>query len=434
MDQPIAKNAIERRIDLLGELWNEFAENPEPRFLRWLTDGDGAGMIDAFLEVQNGEGGDIPDLFLRFNTPFDDPESHGFRLIEAFQAMYEESREVLAEEGIDDNWVCPEPRDGTSDIEALVNVCVSFREHYEGLMLNLAIALLPDAISDPGDWQDWLGELVQAGLPETVRVTVVDRTEAPLLNELAESEPALVSTITPDLDMSGAMNELAKQAGGTGPGAEFRRLYVELTNLASKGDMELMNRKAEAALSIARQENWPALQVAVHLLLAATHLGAGRTDDSIGAYRAGGEAAAEAQKQEDPSGGKLVVQCRFGEASALMADKRYDEAALVYEQTGPVAEEGEDYFMALEAWRMAGYCHQQTGDSESAWQRWLRALDAAEKLDESVRQNSTLPYVGEGLLRLARSYPYKDEADKVRARMAKLAGPDWEEKLQQGGS
>mgnify|MGYP001607322937 CR=1 FL=1 len=45
-----------------------------------------------------------------------------------------------------------------------------------------------------------------------------------------------------------------------------------------------------------------------------------------------------------------------------------------------------------------------------------------------MRANSTLPFVGQGLLRLLRKRD-KDLAREVRSRMERLAGPDWEEKL-----
>ena len=51
MVQTDQKNAIEQRIDELGQLWNEFAENPKARLLRCVVDSDSARMMDLFLEL-----------------------------------------------------------------------------------------------------------------------------------------------------------------------------------------------------------------------------------------------------------------------------------------------------------------------------------------------------------------------------------------------
>jgi uncharacterized protein involved in type VI secretion and phage assembly len=79
------KNAIERRLCVLIALWNEFAENPEARMLRWLVDQEEARMIDVFLEGQDEAGGDVPHLLIRFDEPFEDATTQRFSLVQSLQ-------------------------------------------------------------------------------------------------------------------------------------------------------------------------------------------------------------------------------------------------------------------------------------------------------------------------------------------------------------
>ncbi len=422
------KNAIERRIDELAGLWNEFASNPQPRMLRWLTDADGAQLVEVFLEVQNEEVGDVPDLFIRFDTPFEDPRRHGLALLALLREKYEEIREGIAAEGIASEWTCPTPRPGESDIAALAKACASLRTYYEAIMENLVLVLMPQAVADVAGWQEWLRKLVRSGLPANVRVMVLDDEEAPILDTVCKAEPERIVTVTPDLDMPGAMEELAR-SGGTGPGVSFRRHFVALSNAAAAGDLAKAARSGAAALSIASEHHWPQMQVVIHMALGGAYLGVGKLVEALASYRTAGKVAGDATAEGDPLGPKLRVQSLLADGSALVSGGQHAEAAVVYETAAPLATQQGDHLMAMESCRMAAYCHEMNGQFELAWRCGQLALEAGGSLDDQLRTNSTLQYVGQGLLRLTKHRAYARMADDVRERMAELIGPDWEQKV-----
>jgi hypothetical protein len=429
------KSAIERRLEKLADLWNEFADDPDARLLRWLVDGDSAQMVLGFLEQQNQGAGDLPDLFMRFEVPFDDPRRYAGLLVEAFKKMYdeiradEETRTKFSADKIPLEWACPAPRPGSSDADAFVQCCTSFRKYYEDRMVHLALILTPERIADASEWGKWLLTLVRSSVPANVRFTVVDRADAPALNELAKAEPKLITTKTPELDMAGAVKEIVRDAGVSGPGAAYQKHFIGLTEAAAKGNLPQAARLAEAALSIAREHNWPPLQVAVQMALGAAYLAAGKSADALAVYRSAGEAASAAQALGDPTGPKLLVQSRLAEGATLVNDGKYAEAAKAYEEAAPLAEQQKDHLMALESWRMAAYCHEAAKQLDPAWKCGYKALDAGALLEDKIRPNSTLPYVGQALMRLTGQRPYADKAKEVQQRMTALVGPEWEKKI-----
>jgi hypothetical protein len=420
------KNAIERRLDDIAAYWNTFALDRKGRLLRWLTDADGARMVEVFVEAENEEIDDIPDLFIRFAAPFLDPKRHGYALIEILRARYEEVRPGLVEEGVPADWACPDPNPGESDVAAFARACGSLRAYYKDSAENIVAVLEPQAPASPGDWAKWLLALVRSELPTGVRLMVVDDVANPALDALAAAEPERVVTITPDLDMPGAMHELVQEAGGSGPGVAFRKHFVALTTAAASGNLAAAARSADSAHSIAAEHAWPQMQVVVHMAMGGVLLGAGKGAEALARYRAAGQVAAEAGKAGDAVAPKLVVQARFAEGAALLAENRHAEAAPVYEAAAPLAAAQEDHLLAMEGWRMASYCHEVNKQIEPAWRCGNLALDAAEQLDEAIRRGSTLPYAGQGLLRLTKQSRYSREADNVRRRMNALIGPDWE--------
>lgn len=431
MSTSTKKNAIERRLEELEGIWNEFVENGEARILRWLADDDTARMLDLFLEIQNEEVSEIPDLFVRFGEPFQDPKQYGFQLRESLVAKYEEIREGIAEEGIAADWVCPDVRPGDMGVTAFVRACVSLRGYYEGVMLNLAIALLPHSISDSSEWRTWLHEAARSELPTNVRFLVVDDANSPLLDGLDEAEPKRFVTSKPELDMPGAYLELLREVPRSGPGLAFAKNYVALGNASTRGDLPGAQKAADAALKLAKKHNWPQLQVVVNLALGACLLASGKMNEALQSYRTAKEIKMD---PEDPAAPKLAIQSRFAEAAVLVGDGQHEQAAQVYSDTHPIAVEQEDHFAELESSRMAAYCHEMAGRPEPAWKWGQRALEAGEAMDAEARESSTLPYVGQGLLRLTQHSDYANEEDNIRDRMVELVGADWESKLAQGAA
>lgn len=427
MAPPVKKNPIERRLDELMGMWNGFVANPQARLLRWLADTDNAGLVDTFVEMQRQGGGGVPDLFIRFETPFE-PKRYGLALLEELRSQYEEAQPDLVEAGLDPGWSCPAPAQGETDVKAFARACTALARHYQGILENLVVALVPKGTVEPAAWRQWLLALVRADLPANVRALVLDRTEAPDLEELAQAEPERVVTVKVDLDMPGAYTELVRDVKGSGPGFDFRRYYVALSNAAGKGDIAGAQQAGAAALAIATQQNWAPLQAAVHMALGAVFLGAAQLAEALACYRSAGQAADAATKAGDETGPKLLLPARFAEGAALLNAGQFAEAARVYEATAPVAAAQQDGLMTFEAWRMAAYCHETNKQPQLAWACGQKALEAGAALQPEQRANALLPFVGQLLLRLTKQRPYRDQGDAVRRRLTELVGRDWEQR------
>lgn len=424
------KNAIEKRIDELTDIWNEFAQEPEAKVLRWLIAPDEARMIDLFLEMQNEEISDIPDLFIRFEEPFENPTQYGFVLRESLCAQYEEIREGISQEGILENWTCPPPQPG--DIPTLINCCKSFREYYDALMEFMVVVLTPSKVMDVSEWEQWLMNLVSADLPPTLKVMVVDSLDSPALERLAETAGDRLKSVAPALNMPGAMEELVRDVPGHSPGHTFRRLFVALTNAAGAGDLKKSQKVADSALAIATKEKWPQMQIVIHMALAGTFIGAGKFEDALANYQQAEQVAVSAEKEGDPAAATLIVKAKMAQASALIGQSRYADAAAIYESAAALAENQQDHFMSLENWRMSAYCRETADQLDDSWKSGQMAIQATEKMDEETRMNSTVAYVGQGLLRVAEKRNDNKGAQTVEQRMVELIGPDWQSGLETG--
>lgn len=426
------RNAIEQRLALLREHWSTFVEDEKARLLRWTVLPDEVSMLQTFIEVEAGEGGELPDLFLSVDTPFETSEKYGGALLSTLAAQYEESREFLEGADIDAGWRCPAAAGEPGHI-AFAKACESFRSHYRELASTLAVILQPEQISDVMDWQRWLLALLQSGLPPEVRVVVLDSVEQPQLEELCRAAPSLTMTIPAALNMPGAMDDLITKAGGDGPDVHFRRHLSALGNAAGKKDLDTARHSAMQALAIARGQGWHDMAVVVRMTLAGTMVQLSQFDEALREYDEAIAAAEHCREENHPAAAKLAVQCRFGKAAALLSKGDFQGAAALYEETVPLAEQASESMYTLESWRMAAYCHEATKQFADAWRCGEQALAIGEAMEEESRPRSTLPYVGQGLLRTAKKYTPDGGAEgRVRLKLEQLLGLDWEKAVEPG--
>lgn len=421
------KNAIVRRLDKLCGLWSGFAEQSEPRLLRWLVAADDRTMMETFFNLQAEGNGELPDLFLQFRVPFASPQTYASQLLEDLRTQYQDSRESLREAGLDDAWSVPPLTPGSVGPAAVLAACDGFQRHYRQAMLRLAVVLSPTRIDSANEWAAWLHALLELVVPEAIRFTVIDLADAPTLDALCAAHPQRIVTIAPRLDMAAAVEEISSTSGARGPGADFQRLFIKLSNLIGGGDMGRIRPLADRALAIATREAWSAQVATIHFMVAAAQNAAGRTDDCIESYRAALAAAQTLRAEQNPAGPKLALQACFGIGTALVLAGRNTEAAPAYGRALPFAREGQDQLMEMEAWRMAGYCYEQANDLERARTCGFKALEVGAELARELRRQSTLAHAGVALLRVTNRLGDQHEGQRVRARLVELCGTDWEQ-------
>ncbi len=421
------KNPVERRVERISQHWCEFRENKEARILRWLVATEGTRLVDVFLELQNEEVSEIPDLFVRFTPPFDDADQYGFGLRDFLLEEYESIQQDIADdEEVPSDWKCPSPVE-SRDIETFVTCCDSFRQYYDELMDHLVVVLQPTEVSDEDAWRRWLSGLLRYDVPEEVRFLIVEETHAASLDQIAAASQGRMVTQKLPLAVPAMHMELLRQVPGSGPGFAFQRHFMTLSNAAGSGNVSAARHSADCALRIATQQNWTSLQTVIHMLLGAAYTVQGDGKQVLAAFRQAQKAVAG---KDDETSKKLLVQGRLSEAAALIEQEQWEEAADVYTDTAPLAKEVDDQFAHLECWRMAAYCHEARRQYDQSWQCGNEALKLGEAADQPSREESTLSDAAKGMLRVSKQPEFKDERQLLEEKLDNLFGADWKQKLE----
>lgn len=417
-------NAIEIRLYRLFEQCRSFLEDPRARVLRWRVRDDERSMISAFVAIESGEHGELPYMFLRCAQPFEDAMYYADALAAGLLESYETARADFEAEGLE-LWKAPIPHPRSSPAERWVALCASFQQHHAALMEGVVAVLLPSGVRDTGAFAAWIADVARIA-PPTVRLLVPDSVDHPWLAPLAPLEKSVVMPVHADLDMGDALVDLARNAADTDqPSGQFRLRFVDLANAAGSKDIFGAEKAAEAARAIVVRQGWHHLEVAVLCALAAAYSAVQRPSDVLARYREADAAACKARESDEQLGNTLRLKVQLAIGATLVGMGEHVSAATVYEGCTILAGNVGDQAMLLEAWRMASWCYEQSNALARSWECGLNALGVAEQLDEKVRQHTTLPYVGEGLMRLAR----RRDARQVQAidqRMQALTGrADW---------
>jgi hypothetical protein len=418
-------NPIAERVDRLHDQWTLFAKNGDARILRWVLEADEVAVLDGWLAKEaHPDAAETPDVFLMLDTPFTLPAQHGVALREAMRTSYDADKAALEQAGIKPEWQCPPYRQGMNDIAAFLEALESLRTaHGEGVQI-LAVSLRPLQIADPPAYLLWLQRLSQAAPPH-FRFIVAEMRGTNAFAPLAQAEPKRVVTETADLDMPAALEQISAEAGNLDtPGGQFRHVYVQMGSAAKKGDLATADALGSAALAIAEQQGWTLLAGVIHFFMGSLLLQLGRNIDAYHRFVATDASGQKTEAAGDASGKKMRLQGRLAAGTALFQEKAYPQAARVYQETAPIAKAAEDKRAELDCWRLASYCYELAGDTRQAWAAGAQGLQTAATADEETRRTSTLPYLGEGMLRLTQD-PHLGDAASIDQRMHALLGPNW---------
>lgn len=394
------KSPVEKRVELLRDLWMAHTEDAGVRLIVWRIPDNADRMLQAFFEAQRqGGDGTVPDLFMCFTLPFETGFGFSRAINESLVASYVDSLEPLHQQGVRADWKYSRV-DRTDSSAGCMSLLGSFAEHHQAHLRHVAAVVTPTSVSDHTALMAWLEGALSTPVPHGVRLCVVDTKTDPKWQPLAQRHGKQVCVIDAPIDMFDIARETAAQAGGSGPAVAYRQLLTDVMALVEKGTPAQAADRAERALRIARKEQWWDQQVVLYMAVAGAHLKAQEHREAIRRYGQARDCALQAQRHHHPVGATLVMQTWFAEAGVWLMAKQPERAAQLYREGAECARGVPDPMFAIEGFRMAAYCHAQANDRTQAQEHGQLAIVASKAVSAKERPLTTLPLALQDLLRL----------------------------------
>ena len=146
----MAPNPVERRLIDLCNHWDAFRADASKRLLVWQAPDNAGRLLHCFFEVQKHETEyTTGDLFVVFDSPFDNSIQYSRALKESLAGQYDASREDLKQQGVAADWQFS-PQDYPDSAVGFVQCLSAFASQFGDVIGNLASVLLPSDVSESG--------------------------------------------------------------------------------------------------------------------------------------------------------------------------------------------------------------------------------------------------------------------------------------------
>jgi hypothetical protein len=395
-----SKSPVEKRIALLRDLWLEALEDPKVRVVVWRVPDNAERMLLAFLEAQRHEGDwQTPDLFIKFDAPFETGFAYSRALCDAVIGSYEASRESFEEQDIAYDWEFAKLARPDS-AAGFLGLLDAFAKHHQAHFRYVAAALMPAPVTSADALKAWVQAALQAGVSATTRLVLVQSHSNPQWDWLLKEHTDVARAIDAPIDMFDIARETAAQSPSSGPAVAYRQMLTDVLALVEKGSAAQTSARADAALKIAQREQWHDQQMVLHMAVAGAHLKAQDHPAAITRYRQARVCAGQARQGDPALGGNLVMQTWFGEAGVWLVAKQFTHAAQAYCSGAKEAQQIGNRIFSLEGFRMAAFCYAHNREPEKAREHGALAAREGKEMPPDERAASTLGVALHDLLRL----------------------------------
>lgn len=390
-----SKNAVERKLAEVENLWLDASEDDSARLFIWRTAADSDRLLQVFFALQQEGQNDYttPDLFVHFTTPFETAWDYSHALEQEFTERVSISS-------------FPEPRwssDGLTPCyrgDALFSLLNDFARYHQGSFRYLAVILTPAAISHSDSFHRFLNELCCAGtaVPFYLRFMLVDTHENPSWQGLVECFPETVRVLAPEISEDELMRQTLNETPTTDDAAmlRFRQVMVDSFISLKNGAAAQTEHLAQKAVALARQQGWTEQQVIMLSMIAGAWLKEQQAQSAAYHYRL---AVQEAESLPAESRHILKTQNLMGEGNAWFMNKAYLKSSSSYYNAALEAQKIPSPLLAMEGYRMAGFSLMSvTPLPEDITQHYYDALRTGLSMSESERAQSGFMQIFRDLL------------------------------------
>lgn len=425
------ENAIQKEIAKLTEHWQSFTGG-DHAILHWLVKTSNVPLANTFIKIKEQFDADNGEWFIQLTSEFRDMQSFAGDLAEELNQLMEEG---LAEADGDtplNDWKKPDLRKAQSGFHALFLSCDSILNLFGKDIELLTLVISPVAVKKPQEYTQWWAWAckIRRDYKEwnpKLKFLVLDNAEKPFLSQaLAQSADVALSQ-TPPLNFNAAARAVAEQANDGSDSGQFRLHLLDMNNAIGEQDRGKLEKSSTAALAITEKNQWFDMWATTLMTRGGGWLNFKIFDLAVKDYRQAQQVAAQGIEKKTPGCDKLLMQAMLFEGTAYFMANYLEHAARAYQGAAKKAEELKDSWICLEAWRMASLSMERHKQTDIAWQFANQAFSVGRGMKPEEREQSTLAFVGQAMLRISPNGQVKSE---VKSAFDRMLGEQWLDQIE----
>lgn len=420
------ENAIQKEIAKLAEHWQVFTDG-DHAILHWLVKPANVPLANTFIKIKEQFDADNGDWFIQLTTEFRDMQSFAADLAEELNELVAEGLEEADGDTPLNDWKKPDLHKAQSGFHALFLSCDAILKVFSKDIELLTLVVSPTAVKKPqefGQWWAWACKIrrdYKEWNPK-LKFLVLDNAEKPFLSQIIAQNSDVALSQTPPLDFNGAARAVAEQANDGSDSGQFRIHLLDMNNAIGEQNRNKLEKSSAAALAIAEKNQWFDMWATTLMTRGGGWLNFQAFDLAVKDYRQAQQVSAQGIEKQTPGCEKLLMQAMLFEGTAYFMASYLEHAARAYQHAAKKAEELQDTWICLEAWRMASLSMERHKQTDIAWQLANKAFTVGKGMKPEEREQSTLAFVGQAMLRISPNGQVKSE---VKNAFDRMLGEGW---------
>ncbi len=436
-------NPIQQRMDGLVRDWTNAINLPSVKIVRIAAADDEYATIEDFFEYMLAINTNQEDLVFLLKSQFEDVETYSEHLLKEVEELVKTWNETEKPSGIvfekiewvaDYNLVEKENKASLfiKNMNALANYLIPEKDVIMSLVLRMYFVEAKEA-------DQWLGDALKCGMEEHLRIGICDKQSEPVFDNVKSIYSKEVHNIVPNLDMDGAMEELAAMGDPTQAENVYRKHLTRLMNAVKKRNGKKVEEEAKKCLEIASKNlkednNWLLQIVMVYTILYNEQLG--NKNYERGIYFAG--KAIESAffclgRVPQEAAFRLVGQTHLGRGGLYLISGKMKEANADYKVAAEHFKSCKDHLMHCESLRLYAETAENMGEKEDALEGYLTAFQLIDVMDQDLVKGSTFPMIIKALYSFSGRKQFLSDK-KMEEKIVPIFGENWLEMINKFGT
>ncbi len=425
-------NAIARRIDTLRLKWQEkTAEHPDWRVARWLMEPGDAELYTGMLKLESSAHGSLPEIFVTMFTSFDDLDTFSRQLAGDWLETYKKEKEIQPtldwETGSLEGKLRLPEEEYPGD-ELLLEILHSFSLYFRK-DAPIVLSLVPRYVTDFKSYNDWVIRLYEKGLPDGINLMLLDHTSARYLERaINETFPESFTLEPGDMDLKGAVEELATQGNPNDPQVQFRQCLFRMSKAVTGNRQDDVHHWGEKMLQVTQRTGNKNFFASAHLIYAGflMHF---KNEKKTTRLLDQGIRIVKPLAKDNPEATATLIQFYAYHGAYASMRKEYKDAVKWFRLQAQTAKEAGIPQVAIGAYKMAIYTAERKDNlSEEYRQTVNEGYQTGLALDDDALKVTEYAYIAHHYLAC-----YGEEepsrSNTLVERMKKLHGEEWREQI-----
>lgn len=429
-----ANNPIQQRFNQMVEKWTQAINTPKVKIVRIKAGYDEESFIEDTFEYMLALDTQQEDLVFLIDSPWSNMDDFAKDLLEDINETIELWNTTEKPKTLPNTKVDWHPDFGLSDKNNPASLFVRNINNLSNLLVpnkdTIVSFLVKMPYADGKVGSKWMTYALEAGLESHVRIGVADSERNPIFDNISNIHSEEIYTIRPNLDLDGAIEELAEMGNPQEPETNYRSFMVKLMNAVKKRNKKAVLENAKGCLDIAstnvgKDANWLTQVVFVYTMLYNDQIAYKNYKRALFFANKAVEAGSLTIGRIDPQAAyRLLGQTLMGRGAIQRLLSKTRKACDDYKTAMQAYEKCNDQVMYVEATRSYAEMAEKVGEHEEALEAALKAFNILEDMPKETAISSTFPWLVK-LMRDMKGRRNKLSDEEIDKKMTPCFGEDW---------